>query len=867
MRKKGLSGNAGVKLDRAMFEFPRSSEYFDVRELQTMTGQPADRLADVIVKELLDNAADAAESAGVAPVLSLSVRQRKGRLLLKVCDNGAGIPPETVDKVLDFSIRASDKAAYRSPTRGAQGNALKTVLGIPFALGARAPVLFEARGVRHVVRVRIDPAGVVHVDRTRRDVPRRTGTRVALALPLKSSQATDFVGWGRAFSLFNPHAAVRISLRLEGGKRAYPKGGVCQNSYRPTIEFPGGKWRKFLPTDPTSAWWYDRPALARLLFGNITQQAKRGGQDIPLREFVRQFKGLSHTGKAKKVCDQFPAIKRLSDFADRQELVSDLLDVMQGGAQAPSAGVLGLVGEDHFRRRFDRWFRVKRYWYKKCNIEVAGIPYVAEVAIAETKRPGQLFHAVNFSPTFDDPLAVTNLPCEEFTAYGVGNFLQRAHASPNHPFLATRIAAAFHLVSPALEFLDKGKTRLKVPPQVAQQIAAKALWPAAKELFREEERRRKDAAAQERKDRQRERNVSGKKESLKSLCFRFMRQAVEAAAGWVGRVSAHTVFYHMRPLVQPHASRPLTSSYFEQTLLPLYRREVGPIPEIYYEPRGFLYEPHTGKEVPLGTLAVESYQFPYWLYDKVLFVEKKGLWPTLRAARLAEKYDMAIAVGEGFATEACRVLFDKAEKLMAYQLFVLHDADPWGYNIGRTLREETERMPGHNVAVIDLGLTLEDALRLGLPTEEFTRTKELPRGLVLNDLELDYFEGHQVGRKSWVCRRVELNAFSAPGLIQYTEEGLQTAAVRPKVIPPDEELVARLKTDVRTVVREQVVEEWQRRINEEVDRRVEALAPSIDERAGGLRAHVVEALDADREAPWTWPVREEAEQIAEETAD
>src|SRR5262249_15022201 len=61
--KNGLIGNASVKLERSLFEFPRSCEYFDVRELQTMTGQSVDRLPDVIVKELLDNAADAAESA------------------------------------------------------------------------------------------------------------------------------------------------------------------------------------------------------------------------------------------------------------------------------------------------------------------------------------------------------------------------------------------------------------------------------------------------------------------------------------------------------------------------------------------------------------------------------------------------------------------------------------------------------------------------------------------------------------------------------------------------------------------------------------------------------------------------------------
>src|SRR5262249_17805348 len=210
----------------------------------------------------------------------------------------------------------------------------------------------------------------------------------------------------------------------------------------------------------------------------------------------------------------------------------------------------------------------------------------------------------------------------------------------------------------------------------------------------------------------------------------------------------------------------LQSSYFEQDLLPAYEREHGPIllpdgrPAIYREARGTLYEPHTGKAVALGTCDVEDYRFPSWLFDKILFIEKQGLWPVFQDARLAERYDMAIVAGEGYATEACRVLFRNADKDRDYQLFVLHDADPFGYNIARTLREETARMPGYRVGVIDIGLGLQDALDRGLETEEFTRQKALPAALQLSGLEAEYFTGRPAGPKSWIARRVELNAFT-----------------------------------------------------------------------------------------------------------
>src|SRR5262249_22316517 len=162
--------------------------------------------------------------------------------------------------------------------------------------------------------------------------------------------------------------------------------------------------------------------------------------------------------------------------------------------------------------------------------------------------------------------------------------------------------------------------------------------------------------------------------------------------------------------------------------------------------------------------------------------------------KLAERYDMAIVAGEGYATEACRVLLANAERGTDYQFFSLHDADFHGYNIARTLREATARMPGHRVQVIDLGLHLATALDMGLPTEEFTRTKALPKALVLNELEREYFEGIRKGPKSWLCRRVELNAFAGPGLIDYTVRGLEAAGARGKIIPPDKVLGTYLRS-------------------------------------------------------------------------
>jgi DNA topoisomerase VI subunit B len=93
----------------------------------------------------------------------IDLREQEDRLTLSVHDNGSGILPDTVRRILNFQTRTSDKAVYRSPTRGAQGNALKTVLGMPCAFGIREPIVIEAHGVSHEILSWIDPAGEARI--------------------------------------------------------------------------------------------------------------------------------------------------------------------------------------------------------------------------------------------------------------------------------------------------------------------------------------------------------------------------------------------------------------------------------------------------------------------------------------------------------------------------------------------------------------------------------------------------------------------------------------------------------------------------------------------------------------------------------
>jgi len=62
-----------VNLDRRHFHISKAAEYFDAKELQAQTGQPASAFGEVVLKELLDNALDACESAGIDPVIHIGI--------------------------------------------------------------------------------------------------------------------------------------------------------------------------------------------------------------------------------------------------------------------------------------------------------------------------------------------------------------------------------------------------------------------------------------------------------------------------------------------------------------------------------------------------------------------------------------------------------------------------------------------------------------------------------------------------------------------------------------------------------------------------------------------------------------------------
>ena len=172
-------------LKRTTFTTSRLLEYFNEAELTMQLGTGRAHWPLALARELIDNALDACEGADTPPAITVTVEPGA----LTVADNGPGLPATTVAAALDYSVRASDKTGYVSPTRGRLGNALKCVFAAPFVArgGRHGRVVVAANGTRHTVDIGLDqlrqeprsatsrPGGRSMAPRGRSSSPKSTG--------------------------------------------------------------------------------------------------------------------------------------------------------------------------------------------------------------------------------------------------------------------------------------------------------------------------------------------------------------------------------------------------------------------------------------------------------------------------------------------------------------------------------------------------------------------------------------------------------------------------------------------------------------------------------------------------------------------
>ena len=815
-----------MELNRETFKQNRTLEFFSEKELSMQLGHSRQFWTIAIVKELIDNSLDACETAGILPEIHIKADET----YLTIADNGPGIPEKTILDSLNYLVRVSDKNLYIAPSRGQLGNALKCLYAVPFVLsGGIGRVNIETGGKAHKIEISVDQiAQEPALKHTIENSLVKNGTLVKIYLseiassleriPNGFSYQSGIYGLLLSYAAINPHA----TFSYHGGFE---------------VEFPktSTECSKWTPSNPTSAHWYDPDRLSSLIGGYLANERETGVKRT-VRDFVGEFRGLSSTQKRKKVTEAVGLSRSylhdlvVNDALDR-ETIEALLLTMQENSTPVKPKALGIIGENHLKEwMHEHFWTGGSFQYKRIMGDPGGLPFALEAAfgvMGGDMADSQLIKtsALNWTPTITTP----------WNEYHFSDSLISWN-DPVHLFI--------HLACPRLDFTDRGKTRLKLHPEISEALdqavsCVTKLWTAYKKReIRKNTQRDKEIEEMQKAKKQ-------KKLSIKDAAFQVMEAAyMKASTDNTLPANARQVMYAARRRVQELTGGKYwkESSYFTQTLLPDFQEQNSELTEkwdVVYDARGTLFEPHTGVTVPIGTLAVRRYVNTWWdkisgdvrpsvsvdlstsgpthRYQYALFVEKEGFNELFKSVKLAERYDMAIMSTKGMSVTAMRRLVAEMS-VKGVTIFVLHDFDKAGFSIVNTLRTDTRRW-SYDVKpnVIDLGFRFEDVADLESEDVLYT-SKVSPKINIIKSggtQEEAAFLCSGGKPKRWAGKRVELNAMTSKQLVDWIEKKLNQHGV--KKLVPDEEVLRKAYIGARkaALIRKKI-----RRISDDFDEEI-----------------------------------------------
>jgi hypothetical protein len=506
-------------------------------------------------------------------------------------------------------------------------------------------------------------------------------------------------------------------------------------------------------------------------------------------------------------------------------------------ASAGPAHDIGDIGRNAFAAEFD-------YDVGNDTAEIGGarIPYRVEVwarckRAPESSSPhGDVILLVNRSPTISRMRYQADSAGFYLDGCGLGDerYSDRISSSAKRATYTMIIS----LIAPYIRLMNDGKTPLLSD---FRKVVAKAAAKAANAAYRHMAR-------------------PPARVSIKDAAWEVMQDAYMAASD-NGRLPANArqVMYAARPMILEMTGREkLDDKRFTQELLPDYVRghaEECETWDVVFDARGHFVEPHTGRTIPLGTLAVRQYlgdrpsfgparldgdalyptSGPSNRFRNVLFVEKEGFDPLLEAAQIAERFDLATMSTKGMSVTAARLLLDRLAPLFD-RVFVLHDFDVAGLSILGTLGTDSRRYEfQHKVPIIDLGLRLTDVLRLGLESEPTE-----PRDF---DARIETLSAHGATEEEieFLCdRRVELNAMTSAQFIEFLEDKFATYGVG-KFVPDDETIEAAARRGIEHRLTQKALD----RVRDGIAQRV-----ATTRLPKNLRRRVERVLLGDPTLPW-----------------
>jgi hypothetical protein len=531
----------------------------------------------------------------------------------------------------------------------------------------------------------------------------------------------------------------------------------------------------------SSPWWYDVPNFHELFLG--------AAANLPVRELISRLDGCSGS-KAGEIVTTAGINRAICSRVTRAQAEKLLLaaraDVRQVNPQR-----LGAIGPELYGDNAAYGYAqgIAKFGTIRPQAE---IPFNVEAWAARAEKT-YCTACVNRTPISGTLNAGREKRDIDLFGCGLANMVAKAPATANFTIL-------FNVITPYMPITSDGK--------------APNLRPFLHEI----------AVAISKAVRKAHRPDAGNKLSQKGAVIDNLEAVIADVSGdGQFRFNARQLFYGLRPLVMDETGEELKIGNFT-TIITDYEAERGEIPGMYREPRGSIYHPHKGQTITLGTLMVEEYERPAWIFNKLVYIEKEGFTEALKDDGWPERHDCAPMSSKGFTTRAARDLVDKlAEHDEPVTIFCVHDADAYGTMIYQTFQEATKARGARKIKIANLGLEPWEAIEMGLEVETVeagTKRKAVADYVKARE---DQAPGGSPWEEWLQTHRVELNAMTTPEFIDWLDRKMAEHGSG-KLIPPDDvvaaELEARLAAKVRASITERILRE------------------------AGLEEQVAEALDA-----------------------
>jgi len=831
----------------------REFDYLELHWLEKTTGRPSHEWDLYIIKELLDNALDADEhwarehDGTVELTVDLHYRH------LDVLDihsldiavfNRAPFPTDLLAAIFDLTAYTSDKSHYNYPSRGQQGNALKTLLGIPYALrhefygdytNIKKPLVIATGDQEYVISLDIDEARqqvrLAPIQPSPLNLP-RDGTCVRVGIDRfvqeRPRTLTDLPASAQRFALFNPHATFHWRVRL-GDREA-------------VWDFPADPTWNGLFDDAAPVHWYEYTQLRELLLA----LERDLGPETSLPQVLQAFAGFTPTEdpdgeRVKALCARL-GFQTLGDLHLTSDHVRTLRDALwpalrRQGRKVP-AEQLGSLGEEHLVDTLTRFFALEEppLYRRMIHDDPAdpAHPFVLELALARLPAGSRrvIWTGLNHTPTYEDPFYTRWLyppALDGEPVFGLDGFLDAYGQTSDQPVLLM-----MHLICPNLAYQDFSKTIIETRPfreplaealhemltafgtvQTEQfedlQPLVHALMPQAIHLLSPDGRQQFAAPQLLR--------------AVRRLLAEWLRDEgrAELAETWLGDPGADT---RLQGYIQTYARN------HPEAMVNLIQPE-----------RGRLSLPvHPDGHTTLALSQVDRQVLDEACVNKILLVTDPDMEAVIVANGLLARFDMALLHAEGTFDASFEALLPHLDRL-GLPLALLHHATPADCLLTERLRARLDEAALAPIPLHDLGLTPAQGRSLDLPAEPGAGGGD--RAALARHLDADEVA-------FLVDRRLQMSLFSltADSLTTWLDERFQAFGLSPKFIPDADHLRATALAAMKQALADWVLERFHEvtRADFLADQVIQALSNDLN--PDDLSPQLQETIHSQPLQPW-----------------